>query len=209
MPSDDTSPGNSQTMSCTMVSCLGGKAVHASVLFADIRDFTALAEKMPPEEVVNLLNNYFTAVEPTIKEENGWINKFGGDSLLAVFGVLNPDSKHIYRAVHAALGMRRSLNEFNARQMKEGKPILKIGIGIHCGKMVAGSVGSQERMEFTVIGDAVNLASRIEELNKQWDTDILVSEDVAREVEKDVPMQAMPKTRVHGISEPIQVFAIR
>ncbi|MFQ5354988.1 MAG: adenylate/guanylate cyclase domain-containing protein [Mariprofundaceae bacterium] len=188
---------------------LGGKEVNASVLFADIRDFTALSEEMSPADVVTLLNEYFSAVEPTIKAEEGWINKFGGDSLLAVFGVHTAQDDHASRAVRAALKMRASLASFNVDQKKQGHPVLKIGIGIHCGKMVAGSVGSQERMEFTVIGDTVNMASRIEELNKNWDTDILVSEDIRGELGKEIQAETMPPTRVHGISKPIQVFAIR
>jgi class 3 adenylate cyclase len=188
---------------------LGGKEVQASVLFADIRDFTAMSEKMSAEEVVSLLNQYFTVVEPTIKAEGGWINKFGGDSLLAVFGVLTLQPDHIKHSVQAALKMRAALGEFNAGQQKHGKQPLRIGIGIHYGKMVAGSVGSQERMEFTVIGDTVNMASRIEGLNKKWDTDILVSDKVAEEVGDAYPLEAMPGTRVHGISKPIQVFAIK
>jgi class 3 adenylate cyclase len=188
---------------------LSSKEVKASVLFADIRDFTAMSEKMSAEEVVNLLNQYFNAVEPAIKAEGGWINKFGGDSLLAVFGVLTPQSDHIQHAVQAALKMRAALHKFNIEQEKSGKHPLRIGIGIHCGEMVAGSVGSHDRMEFTVIGDAVNMASRIEGLNKKWGTDILISEDVAKATKCAIDLETMPETRVHGISNPIQVFAIK
>lgn len=188
---------------------LGGREVHASVLFADIRDFTALSGQMSAEEVVQLLNRYFTAVEPAIKEEGGWINKFGGDSLLAVFGVLIPQPDHIGHAVDAALKMRAALDRFNAEQEKAGQQRLRIGIGIHCGTMVAGSVGSRERMEFTVIGDVVNMASRIEGLNKQWGTDILVSSQVAAALGNRHTLEAMPATRVHGIADPIRVFAVR
>jgi adenylate cyclase len=188
---------------------LGGREVHASVLFADIRDFTAMSETMSAREVVSTLNRYFSFVEPGIMSEGGWINKFGGDSLLAVFGVLTPQPDHIQHAVRAALNMRAALNEFNAGQQENGKQPLRIGIGIHCGKMVAGSVGSEERMEFTVIGDTVNTASRIEDLNKKWGTDILVSEDVARSTGHENALQPMPETRVHGISRPIRVFAVK
>lgn len=188
---------------------LGGKEVHASVLFADIRDFTAMSETMSAREVVGTLNRYFSFVEPGIMSEGGWINKFGGDSLLAVFGVLTPQSDHIQRAVQAALNMRKALNEFNTAQQESGKKPLRIGIGIHCGKMVAGSVGCKERMEFTVIGDTVNMASRIEDLNKQWGTDILVSEDVAGSIESRSMLRSMPEARVHGISKPIRVFAVK
>ncbi|ATX82269.1 Adenylate cyclase, class 3 [Mariprofundus ferrinatatus] len=185
------------------------KEVNASVLFADIRDFTAMSETMSAEEVVAILNEYFSVVEPTIKEEGGWINKFGGDSLLAVFGVLTPQPDHINHAVQAALKMRHALHEFNLTQEAAGKHSLRIGMGLHCGKMVAGSVGSRERMEFTVIGDTVNMASRIEGLNKKWGTDILISEDIAKAMEGSLTVEAMPTTHVHGKSQPIQVYAVK
>jgi len=188
---------------------LGGKQVQASVLFADIRDFTAMSGKMSAEEVVNILNQYFSVVEPSIQAEGGWINKFGGDSLLAVFGVLTPQPDHINHAVQAALKMRAALSEFNKGQKKAGKPVLRIGMGIHCGEMVAGSVGSKDRMEFTVIGDTVNTASRIEGLNKKWGTDILISEEVSRATKREIILEAMPETHVQGIADPIQVFAVK
>ncbi len=188
---------------------LGGKEVHASVLFADIRDFTAMSETMPAGEVVDTLNRYFCFVEPAIVSEGGWINKFGGDSLLAVFGVLTPQSDHIRHAVQAALKMREALNGFNRGQQQNGNQPLRIGIGIHYGRMVAGSVGSKERMEFTVIGDTVNMASRIEELNKKWNTDILVSGDVAESIGHEIALRPMSEARVHGISKAIRVFAVR
>jgi class 3 adenylate cyclase len=187
---------------------LGGETVSASVLFADIRDFTALSEQMTPTEVVSLLNRYFAAVGSAIEAEGGWINKFGGDSLLAVFGAPVPQADHARRAVRAALGMRGALAEFNARQQEAGSPALRIGIGIDCGDMVAGSVGSPERMEYTVIGDVVNVASRIDGLNKAWGTDVLISAGVYAAAGVDVPTKAMPPAEVQGKSEPIQVYAL-
>jgi adenylate cyclase len=187
---------------------LGGEIVNASVLFADIRGFTALSERMTPDEVVGLLNRYFAAVEPAIRAEEGWINKFGGDSLLAVFGAPVSQTDHATHAVRAALGMRAALAEFNARQREAGGPVLRIGIGIDCGDLVAGSVGSPERMEYTVIGDVVNVASRIEGLNKKWGTDILISADVHATIDVDVPVNAMQPAEVQGKAEPVQVYAL-
>ena len=187
---------------------LGGSVVSAAVLFADIRDFTALSEQITPAEVVSLLNGYFAAIESPIHVEGGWINKFGGDSLLAVFGAPVPLSNHVQRAVRAALGMRAALCEFNARQREKHGPTLRIGLGIHKGEMVAGSVGSPDRMEYTVIGDVVNTAAHIQALNKKWDTDVLLSAEVYAVVGGNVPTRAMPPTEVHGKSEPLQVYAL-
>jgi len=188
---------------------LGGETVSASVLFADIRGFTALSEQMRPAECVSLLNRYFAAVEPAICAEGGWINKFAGDSLLAVFGAPVPQDNHARRAVRAALAIRAALSEFNAQQLQAGGPALRIGIGIDCGEMVAGSVGCPERMEYTVIGDVVNVASRIEALNKKWGTDILVSTEVYAAAGTEVSARAMPCTEVPGRTEPLQVYALK
>ena len=187
---------------------MGGKTIDGSVLFADIRDFTALSERMAAHDIVELLNQYFSAVEPVIESEGGWINKFGGDSLLAVFGVPVLQEDHIGRAVRAALKMRVALAEFNDRQTASGGHHLEIGIGIHAGEMVAGNVGSTHRMEYTVIGDVVNMASRIEGLNKRWGTDILISDAVMAAVSEQYEAKPMPKVKVHGKSQPIQVYAL-
>ena len=187
---------------------MGGKTIEGSVLFADIRDFTALSETMAAHDIVELLNHYFSAIEPVIESEGGWINKFGGDSLLAVFGVPVLQEDHIERAVRASLKMRSALAEFNDRQKTNGRHHLDIGIGIHSGEMVAGNVGSPQRMEYTVIGDVVNMASRIEELNKRWSTDILISDAVMEAVGDRYEVKPMPKVKVHGKSQPIQVYAL-
>jgi adenylate cyclase len=163
---------------------------------------------MSPTEVVSLLNGYFSAVEPAIRVEGGWINKFGGDSLLAIFGAPVPQINHTKHAVHAALGIRARLAEFNAQQHEAGRPTLRIGIGVACGEMVAGSVGSPERMEYTVIGDVVNVASRIDALNKMWGTDVLISAEVYETVSQEVSARAMPLTEVPGKSGTIQVYVL-
>ncbi len=159
---------------------LRGSTVDATVVFADIRGFTALSERLRPAEVVAFLNRYVAAVEPAIRAERGYINKFGGDSILAVFGAPVAEPEHVKRAVRAALGMSAALARFNAVESASGLDPVRIGIGIHCGEMVAGSVGSTERMEYTVIGDVVNVASRIQSLNKDYGTEILVSHESLR-----------------------------
>jgi adenylate cyclase len=187
---------------------MGGVTVNASVLFADIRGFTEMSERMKPTEVVSLLNRYFNAVEPAILAEGGFINKFGGDSLLAVFGAPVPQEDHAERAARAALGMREALAAWNAREEAEGRVRLRIGVGVHCGEMVAGSVGTQNRMEYTVIGDVVNVAARIQALNKEWGTDILVSAEVHERIRARVPSKAMPPASVQGKSAPLEVYAL-
>lgn len=187
---------------------LGGETVEASVLFADIRGFTALAEQVSPTEAVDLLNRYFAAVEPAIAAEGGWIAGFGGDSLLAVFGAPILLSDHARHAVRAAMRIRQALAEFNTCQEQEGGPCLRVGIGITCGEMVAGSIGTPERMEYTVIGDVVNTAARLDDLNKQWGTDILISEAVYKAVAVEAIAHPMPAIDVKGKSEPIRIYAL-
>ncbi|NUQ72727.1 MAG: adenylate/guanylate cyclase domain-containing protein [Polyangiaceae bacterium] len=187
---------------------MGGATVNAAVLFADIRGFTEMSERMKPAEVVGLLNRYTAAMEPAILEAGGFINKFGGDSLLAIFGAPVPQPDHAERAVRAALGMREGLAAFNAREKAEGRRELRIGVGVSCGEMVAGSVGTPNRMEYTVIGDVVNVAARIQALNKELGTDILVSAEVYERVKDRVKARAMPPASVQGKSAPLHVYAI-
>jgi adenylate cyclase len=188
---------------------LGGDMVNASALFADIRGFTTLSERMSAPAVVEMLNRYFSAIIPVLRGEGGYIYTFGGDSVLAVFGAPVPYTDHVERAVRAALAMRERLREFNARREASGEPTLRIGIGIDSGLMVAGSIGSPDRMEYTVIGDPVNTASRIDDLNRTWGTDILISERVYRAVAGWVDAEAMPPTMVQGKAHPVQVYALR
>lgn len=187
---------------------MGGTQVCATVLFIDIRGFTTLSEQMEPAGVVNLLNRYFAAVGPPIREQEGFINKFGGDSLLAVFGAPVPTEDHELRAVRAALAVRESLAAFNAREEAEGRTPLRIGTGIHVGEMIAGSVGSPDRMEYTVIGDVVNVAARLQALTKDLGVDVLISRDVYEKVKSDVAIRSLPAVPIRGKAEPLDVFAL-
>lgn len=187
---------------------LGGDMVEASILFADIRNFTGLSERLTPAAVVDLLNHYFAAIDPAIRGEGGWINKFGGDSLLAVFGAPVPHPDHAARAVRAAVAMRAALARFNDAQAAAGRPTIGIGIGVHSGAFIAGSVGSPDRLEYTVIGDAVNVAARIQALNKTFHTDILISEDAYGACLLDISVRALPPTPVQGKTEPVHVYAV-
>ncbi|MBN2394581.1 MAG: adenylate/guanylate cyclase domain-containing protein, partial [Anaerolineae bacterium] len=163
---------------------LGGRMAEATVLFADIRGFTAMTEQMQADALIALLNRYFDAMSNAIVANGGLVNKFGGDSLLAVFGTpLNPATDHPAQAVRTAQAMCAALEHFNADQTQRGEPALRIGIGVATGPVVAGNVGSEERLEYTVIGDTVNLASRLQAMTRDLDTTVLMSDVTATAVE--------------------------
>jgi adenylate cyclase len=145
---------------------LGGERRTVTILFSDLRDFTSLAEQYPPEAIVDLLNLYFSRVVQAAKRHGGIVNKFGGDSTLIIFGspVAMPD--HADRALATALEMRAALNDLNALWSRDGWRPQRQGIGITTGQVVAGQIGSEDRMEYTVIGDPVNLAARLQGMVK-------------------------------------------
>ena len=159
---------------------LEGEEIETTVMFVDIRGFTGLSEYYSPRELVEFLNEYFSYIVKPIIENHGVINKFMGDSVMAVFSPVFGVEDHPHAAVKAALGMRRALNDFN----KTGRfrPV-RHGIGIHTGMLIAGNVGTSERKEYTVIGDTVNVASRIESQTKIEETDILVSEETVKKLQ--------------------------
>lgn len=187
---------------------LGGEVIDATVLFADIRGFTTLSEQLEATEVVALLNRYFAAVCPAIRREGGLVNKYGGDSVLAVFGAPIARQDHAPAAIRGGLGMLAALNDFNVTQRKSGGPELEIGIGIHSGEMVAGTVGSPEHMEYTVIGDVVNVASRIESLTKKVGAKLLISAAVRSRVGDEFVVSEMAPEAVPGKRAPLALFAV-
>lgn len=139
---------------------LGGERCEATILFADIRGFSQLSRKMEPEAVVELLNYYFTGLIPVIYSQDGSVDKYVGDAILAVFGSPEPDVIHFEKSVHAAVGMQKKMAELNSTREAAGEVVCNIGIGVHCGEVVHGFVGMPDRMGFTVIGEAVNRAAR-------------------------------------------------
>ncbi|VAW68221.1 Adenylate cyclase [hydrothermal vent metagenome] len=140
---------------------LGGKHVHASVLFADIVGFTSISEQLPPEEITKILNEYFSIIAKIAKKHNGHIDKFMGDCAMLVFGVPDYSKEHSYNAAACAVMIRDTVQQLNQRRIKQNKIPIHFKIGINTGVMVAGNLGSNDRMEYTVIGDPVNLASRL------------------------------------------------
>ncbi len=155
---------------------LGGEERVATVLFSDIRNFTPLAERCAPRELLTLLNEYLTEMSSIIEDEAGVIDKYIGDAIMALFGVPLAHPEDAVQAVRAAVRMETALNRLNSSLAQRGKPPLGIGIGINTGLLVAGNMGSQNRLNYTVIGDNVNLASRLESLTRQYGVNILLSE---------------------------------
>jgi adenylate cyclase len=190
---------------------LGGQLVECTVLFSDIRGFTALSERMPPEQLIDLLNRYMSRMVEVVIANGGLVNKFGGDSLLAVFGSpLNPSADHAAQAVRAALQMQDALKGFNAGQAARSQPSLQIGIGLASGPVVAGNVGGEGRLEYTVIGDTVNLAARLQDLTKELGQNILANEAAIRSAARtiSVAVQPLDSVAVRGKAEPVNLFAV-
>ncbi len=187
---------------------LGGERRTATIFFSDIRSFTAISEQLQPEEVVEFLNAYMTIMVKIIGDHNGIVDKFIGDAIMAVWGVPESKGNDALNAVNATIEMRRALLEFNKGRGSAKKPIIKIGCGLNTGAVLAGQIGSEDRLDYTVIGDAVNLASRVETLNKPFGTDILISQDTYNVVKNDFDCEAMQKIKVKGKSQPQQIYAV-
>ncbi|MCR4627819.1 MAG: adenylate/guanylate cyclase domain-containing protein [Treponema sp.] len=190
---------------------LGGETREATIFFSDIRSFTAISEKLTPAEVVDFLNVYMTRMVDCVNKTNGNVDKFIGDAIMALWGVPNSSGsakQDALNAVRAALMMRHSLHEFNEGRGGDKKPIIRIGCGINSGPVVAGQMGSTERMEYTCIGDAVNFASRTEALNKPLHTDILITENTYELIKEYVIVEQQPSVTVKGKEKPVKLFAV-
>ena len=164
---------------------LGGKRAYVSVLFADIRQFTSISEVYTPEEVSSLLNEYFSLIAPIIDKYNGTLNKFMGDAVMAIFGAPIEDENHAKNAVLCAEEILLEVKKLNYKWKISNKPEIRIGVAINTGYVFIGNIGSKDRMEFTVIGDSVNIASRIESLNRVYNTSFLISSSTYEKV-KDI-----------------------
>jgi adenylate cyclase len=188
---------------------LGGERREMTVLFSDIRGFTTLSEASTPEEIVSTLNDYFTHMVGVILANGGTIDKFVGDMVMALFGAPLDDPKHAEHAVQTALAMAAELDSINASRVAEGKPPLNTGIGINTGPMVAGMIGSARILSYTVIGDAVNLGSRLESLNKQYGTRIIISDTTRQQLERGYDMRPLGEVTVKGRSQPVSIFEVK
>jgi adenylate cyclase len=184
---------------------LGGQRRRVTVLFADIKGFTAISEKMEPEKVVEMLNTFFTEMVELVFQHQGALDKFLGDALMADFGVPVEIPEAASQAVACALAMQRRLQEMQAAGLTR---IKGMRIGINTGEAIVGNIGSDKRMDFTVIGDVVNVASRLQELTKELEADILVSEATFREVEGQFNFQALAPVVLRGRREPTRVYSL-
>ncbi|MEW5848432.1 MAG: adenylate/guanylate cyclase domain-containing protein [Myxococcota bacterium] len=185
-----------------------GDKREVTVLFADLQGFTSMSDKLDAEVMVKILNGYFEVMSQAIAAEHGHVAKFMGDGLMALFGAVVQNPWQARDAVRAALGMRAALVTYNAQLRAQGLPELKFGIGIHSGEVVAGMIGSTQLMEFTVIGDVVNVAARVESLTRQHQTDILVTPEVRARLDAGVRVREMPAVPVKGKPQPIVTYAV-
>jgi adenylate cyclase len=187
---------------------LGGENVQVTVLFSDIRNFTGISEKMEPKAVLDFLNMYFSGMVEAVMKHHGVVDKFIGDAIMAVYGAPDPRADDALRAVSSALEMRERLKVLNKLFREKGLPEIRAGIGIHTGAVVAGNMGHADRREYTVIGDSVNLASRLETLTKELQTDILVSEDTYLQVRDFVEAEPLRRITVKGRQQDVMVYRL-
>ena len=215
---------NEEKMKATMARYLGSELVETlmesgeevmrtsehevTILFSDIRDFTTLSEKLGAQETINLLNSYFDQMVSCIQHEKGMLDKFIGDAIMAVFGAPIPFEDHADCGVRSAISMVRALQAFNREQMKQGKTSIHIGIGLNSSPAVTGNIGSSKRMDYTVIGDGVNLAARLEGATKYYGAQIIISENTLKELRGDYQTRELDLIYLKGKTQPSRIYEI-
>ncbi len=187
---------------------LGGERKQLTVLFSDIEGFTMISEKMQSEQLVGLLNEYFSEMSGIILQNNGTLDKFFGDAIIAFWGAPLPQEDHALRACITAIEMQQTLAQIRTRWQTQAKPIIHTRIGINTGEMVVGNMGGAEKFDYTVIGDSVNIASRLEGANKAYRTGIMVSETTYESVKQKILGRELDLISVKGRSEPLRTFEL-
>jgi len=187
---------------------LGGKSVTATVLFCDIRGFTTLSEELGPSRTVSLLNEYFSIMVEVITKQGGMLDKFIGDAIMAAFGLPVAHDDDEDRAVRAAIGMVNALTEWNTQRAAEGKAAVNIGIGLNTDDVVSGNIGSPRRMDYTIIGDGVNLASRLESACKEYAARILMSENTYKRLRGTYRVREIDSVLVKGKRQPVAIYEV-
>jgi len=187
---------------------LEGEKREVSILFQDIRGFTALSEKLDPATLLKVLNGLFTEVVAAVEAEGGVVKQFTGDGVMALFGAPQAREDHAQRAVRAALGIVTRLARLNVTLAQKGLAPLAIGIGIHTGEVVAGLIGPDERVEYGVVGEPVNLAARVESLTKEVAATILVSGEIASRLGGEFTLGRTESLPVKGKTDPVKVVEI-
>jgi adenylate cyclase len=187
---------------------LFGSACQASVLFADIRNFTSHAEGLGPRDTVEMLNEIFTDLFEAVAASDGVLDKFIGDAVMAVYGAPLTSGRDALNAVDSAVTMVGMIGAINARRRARGLPDISLGLGVASGEVVAGTIGSPKRMDYTVIGDSVNLASRLEAITKVYKVGIVICEDTAEAAGDAYALRELDTIRVRGRQRPARIFQV-
>jgi len=201
-------PAIADRLLATGTEILGGTSIECTVLFADVRGFTTLTEQLGPQGTVALLNEYFTLMVDCIQHESGMLDKFIGDAIMAAFGIPVAHEDDADKAVRAAISMIETLNKWNLQRTTDGRLPVNIGIGLNTDTVVSGNIGSSKRMDFTIIGDGVNLAARLESACKQYGSKILISEFTMRKLKSTYRLREIDLVVVKGKTRPVAIYEV-
>ena len=185
---------------------LGGERREVTLLFSDLSGFTSFSEQLPPDVVAHVINTYLSAMTKVIMDEEGTVDKFIGDAVMAFWGAPLEEPRHARRAVRAAIGMQKAMEALQPEYRAMGVTSAGLRIGLNSGTAVIGNIGSEDRLEYTALGDTVNLASRLEGVNKLYGTKILLSEATAEALHGEIPLRPVDRVRVMGKALPVHIF---
>lgn len=188
---------------------LGGERKVATIFFSDVRGFTSMSETMQPEQVVEMLNEYMTRMVEIVQRNKGVVDKYVGDAIMALWGIPITGTDDTYNALKACIEMREELAKLNTLRISRGQNALRIGMGLNRGQVIAGNIGSEAKMEYTVIGDAVNTASRMESMTKEYGTDLLIPKAIYEEVKDRFIFEQAESAKVKGKTDAIEVFKVK